>query len=347
MADAADLLVVGGGPAGLATAIEARLAGFDTLLIDRRKPPIDVACGEGLMPVGVERLQALGVEIPENERAPFYGIRYVRGDSTADARFAAGAGQGIRRSSLHRALVRRAEELGVRVRWGVAARGLRPDGIDSDDGALTAQWTVAADGRSSAVRQWAALDGRPAKRRRFGVRRHFRTADVPRMVEVHWSERAEAYITPVGPDVIGVAMLSAVTPVRFDTMILEFPDLRERLAGAEVVSRDRGAGPFGQRPRAVVRGTIALVGDASGCLDPITGEGISVALAEAHALVKSLERGRIEDYAAAHRRIMRVPRVLTALLLAAATRPRLRGRIVPALQAQPRVFSRLVRLAAR
>ena len=63
MTDAADLLVIGGGPAGLATAIEAQLAGIDTLLIDRRKPPIDVACGEGLMPAGVDGLLRLGVEL--------------------------------------------------------------------------------------------------------------------------------------------------------------------------------------------------------------------------------------------------------------------------------------------
>jgi flavin-dependent dehydrogenase len=120
----ADVLIVGGGPAGLATAIQARLAGFDALVVEQRKPPVEVACGEGLMPVGVERLLCLGVEIPNRERAVFRGIRYLDGKQAAEARFTKGFGLGIRRSTLHDALHRRAVAVGVELRWGERVRGL-------------------------------------------------------------------------------------------------------------------------------------------------------------------------------------------------------------------------------
>ena len=50
MKESTDVLVIGGGPAGLATAIAARMKGFDVTVVDGAKPPIDKACGEGLMP---------------------------------------------------------------------------------------------------------------------------------------------------------------------------------------------------------------------------------------------------------------------------------------------------------
>jgi flavin-dependent dehydrogenase len=341
-----DLLIVGGGPAGLATAIEARLAGFDTMLIDRRKPPIDVACGEGLMPVGVEHLRRLGIEITDQEGSVFRGIRYLDGDFTAEARFKEGCGLGIRRSSLHRALHRRAEQIGVRLRWGVTARQLKPNGVETDDGQLLARWLVAADGRLSKVRQWSDLEGRALTRRRFGVRRHYAVAPWSEYVEVYWAHRAEAYVTPVGTNVVGVAMLSSDTPIHFDRLLQNFPLLQKRLEGAQVETQDRGAGPFGQRPVAVVRDNLALVGDASGSLDPITGEGLSIAFAQAHALVQSINSGSIEEYAAEHRRILRIPRLLTRLLLVVEHRPWLRQRMIRAFASHPLLFDDLVDLVA-
>ena len=45
-----DALIAGGGPAGLAAAIALRQKGLDVLVADALWPPIDKACGEGLMP---------------------------------------------------------------------------------------------------------------------------------------------------------------------------------------------------------------------------------------------------------------------------------------------------------
>ncbi|MFN8627964.1 MAG: FAD-dependent oxidoreductase [Candidatus Binatia bacterium] len=114
----ADLVIVGGGPAGLATAICAAQRGLSAVVVERRGRPLDKSCGEGLMPGGVAALAAMGVEIPAAERAPFHGIRYVDGEIVADGRFANGPGWGIRRTALVDAMVARAQVLGVGLRYG-------------------------------------------------------------------------------------------------------------------------------------------------------------------------------------------------------------------------------------
>jgi flavin-dependent dehydrogenase len=342
--DETDLLVIGGGPAGLATAIRGRLAGLDTLVIDGAHPPIDRPCGEGLMPDGVQRLRQLGVEIPSDVRAVFRGIRYLDGGMVATGDFDGDHGYGLRRVELHRALSRRAEELGVRLGWGVRALALRPDGVECDTGVMRARWMVAADGRSSRMRSWAGLDGRLPRLKRFGVRRHFELEPWSEYVEVHWSDDAEAYVTPVGPRTVGVAMLWSGGAASFDSLLQAFPALAHRLEGSREVSRARGAGPFGHRARAVVRDNLALVGDASCCLDPITGEGVAVAFHQAFAVVSAIERGDLGLYAGAHRRILRAPLLLARLLLLAEQRPWLRRRVVRALTANTSLFGDLLSL---
>jgi flavin-dependent dehydrogenase len=342
--ESADVLVVGGGPAGLAVAIEARMAGLTAVVVDRRRPPVDAACGEGLMPGGVQRLTRLGVELPGAESAVFRGVRYLDGPVVAEARFPGGPGVGVRRTALHRALRERAEDLGADLRWGVKASGLRGDAVATDRGEIRGRWLVAADGRLSLMRRWSGIATSEPARRRFGVRRHYAVPPWSDRVEVHWADDAEAYVTPVGGGVVGVAVLSSAQPLDFDRLLRRFPDLARRLDGARAASRDRGGGPFGQRPAGVVRGRLALVGDAAGSLDPITGEGLSVAFGQAQAVIGAINAGELSRYAAAHHRLMRLPRRLTGLLLATERRPPLRRATIRLLAASPGLFARLVGL---
>jgi flavin-dependent dehydrogenase len=433
-APATDLLVIGGGPAGLATAIRARLAGMSVRVIERARPPIDKACGEGLMPDAVSRLEELGVELGPHESCRFRGIRYLDGEVSqvvAEGVFPGAGGMGVRRLHLHQALARRAAELGVELCWGVAARGLAPVAADAGlattpepamateppagpaamaatvadtagawlppaRGAYTdragleiaaARWVVGADGLRSRVRQWAGLAGPPARRRRFGVRRHFACPPWSDLVEVYWGPGCEAYVTPVGSRLVGVAMLwsddrrqgrrhgmpgdgeqgvanpaDGDAPTRepgdgepvFDRLLAHFPALASRLAGAPAASRDRGIGPLLQRVRGVCRSNVALIGDAAGYVDAITGEGLAVALHQSAALIevlaatpKAAGAPDLARYAAAHRRIGRLPDNMTALVLAIERRPWLRRRAVRALAAEPALFSRLLGIHAR
>jgi len=343
-----DLLIVGGGPAGLATAIRARLAGLGVAVLDRARPPIDKACGEGLMPDAVARLREIGV-VPRG--LPFRGIRYVDRGAVAEGVFPQvgpqAGGLGVRRTELHEALVRRAEEVGVDLRWGVKAEGLREGGVETDQGILAARWIVGADGLRSRVRQWAGLDGGAGFLLRYGVRRHFAMAPWNDFVEVYWGPGCEAYVTPVAPDQVGIAFLWSGRKADFDDLLASLPELRARVAGAPLASRDRGAGPLRQRARAVRKGNVALVGDAAGYFDAITGEGLAVALHESAALMEAIGSGDLGRYAAAHRRINRLPDLMTGLVLALERRPRLRARAVRALAAEPALFSRLLGVHAR
>ncbi|MGH3168452.1 MAG: NAD(P)/FAD-dependent oxidoreductase, partial [Trebonia sp.] len=268
-----DVLVAGGGPAGLATAICCARAGLSVTVAEPRAAPVDKACGEGLMPSAVQRLAALGVR-PEGH--PLRGIRYTtsgreasergvagpwlarRGAAgvSADALFRGDGGLGVRRTALHAALSARAAELGIPV---VAERvtGVRQsDGhvsahCDTGDGTggFEACYLVAADGLHSAVRRCCGLDPPPARHRRFGLRRHYRAAPWTDLVEVHWAAESEAYVTPVADDLVGVAILGGDGPGGFESRLAAFPALRQRLAGAVTASETRGAGPLRQDVR--------------------------------------------------------------------------------------------------
>jgi flavin-dependent dehydrogenase len=244
-------------------------------------------------------------------------------------------------------MLHRAEELGVEFRWKTSVRALHDTEVETEEGRFRGHWLVAADGRLSRLRTMAGIATSVPTRQRFGVRRHYQRAPWTDTVEVYWADECEAYVTPVGPEMVGVAVLSRTRPLVFDHQIQRFPTLVHRLVGAPIASRDRGAGPFGHRPSTVVRDRLALVGDASGSLDPITGEGVSVAIGQARALVRAISKGSISDYAADHRRIMRLPRLITELLLVAERRPRLRRWTIRVFAASPRLFSRLVNVIGR
>src|SRR4051812_47731 len=107
-----DILVIGGGPAGLAAAIAARRRGWDVTLTDARRPPIDKPCGEGLMPDSLAAASQLGIEIPASAGFPFQGIRFVDKSNSVAANFPRGEGRGIRRTVLHELLVDAAAKIG-------------------------------------------------------------------------------------------------------------------------------------------------------------------------------------------------------------------------------------------
>ncbi|MFQ5700217.1 MAG: NAD(P)/FAD-dependent oxidoreductase [Acidobacteriota bacterium] len=310
-----DLLVVGGGPAGLAAAIVARRLGLGVTVIDKRQPPIDKACGEGIMPDGVETLARLGVILPRDRVAAFGGIRYIEGGIMTTARFRAGSGLGVRRTVLHEALIGRARSLGVHLDWGRAVRRLSPDGVEADGSPVRGRWIVCADGHDSLCRRALGLDVSPIHER-FGIRRHFRVRPWADLVEVHWSDSCEIYVTPVAPDQVCVATLTRDTGLRLDEALRRFPALEKRLRHAAIISDDQGASTVFRRLPRVVSGRYALIGDASGSVDALTGEGVSLALRQALALGAALREGDLRAYGAAHARLMRLPAAMSRGMLA-------------------------------
>ena len=331
-----DLLVAGGGPAGLATAIHAARAGLEVVVAEPRPGPIDKACGEGLMPGAVRALDRLGVGVGGH---PLRGIRYLDEHRGAEALFAAHPGRGVRRTELHAALARRARELGVPV-LPLRVGQVRQDGSGVTAAGITARYLAAADGLHSPVRRQLALDLADPRPSRYGLRRHFTVAPWTDCVEVHWSPGAEAYLTPLGPELVGVAVLTAER-APFDVQLARFPRLARRLP-VTAAGPVRGAGPLRQRVRARVAGRVLLVGDAAGYIDALTGEGVSLALAAAAELVRCVRADRPQAYEQAWRRVSRRHRLLTDTLLWARHRPALADRIVPAATRLPSLFTLLV-----
>ncbi|MCX4722912.1 NAD(P)/FAD-dependent oxidoreductase [Streptomyces sp. NPDC090052] len=331
-----DVLVAGGGPAGLATAVHAALAGLEAVVVEPRASPVDKACGEGVMPGGVAALRALGVEA---EGRDLRGIRYLDGRRSVEAAFRGGTGLGIRRTVLHAALHERARELGVRMVTGkVGAVRQRTDSVSA--AGLTARWLVAADGLHSPLRRGLGLDLPGRSPGRYGLRRHYRCAPWTDFVEVHWSAYGEAYVTPVGEELVGVAVLSR-SRRGYDEHLAGFPALHAALRGPHA-STVRGAGPLRQRVRRRVAGRVLLVGDAAGYVDALTGEGIALALASAGAAVRCLAAGRPADYEGAWQRLTRRHRLLTGALLSFSGSPRTAGLVVPAAARLPAVFTAAV-----
>ncbi|MFD0023941.1 NAD(P)/FAD-dependent oxidoreductase [Streptomyces sp. NPDC058382] len=331
-----DLLVAGGGPAGLAAAIRAARLGLETVVVEPRVSPIDKACGEGIMPSGVAALRALGVEVSGHR---LRGIRYVDGARSAEAAFRGRTGLGVRRTELHAALHGRAMELGVRIVPGKVT-GVRQGHDRVDAGGLTARWLIAADGLHSPVRRELGLDGPGSAVRRYGQRRHYRIDPWTEFVEVHWSRCGEAYVTPLGDGLVGVAVLSRERRSHADHLTA-FPRLAASLLGRDA-GPVRGAGPLRRSALDRRAGRVLLVGDAAGYVDALTGEGVALALATAAAAVDALAAGRPQDYPGRWKSLTRRHRYLTEGLLMLARRPSTARLVVPAAQRAPAVFGAAV-----
>jgi menaquinone-9 beta-reductase len=337
-----EIVVIGGGPAGLATALAARQNGFEVCVVDRAQPPIDKACGEGLMPDGVAALRQLGVVLGTGHGLPFRGIRFADDQQIAEACFPGESGIGIRRTALHQILLDRAEATGIVIGWRVKVTGIEPEGIRIGDRFVRCRWIIGADGSLSQIRQWAGLVPVRDGSRRIGLRQHFRVKPWSDFVEVSWAEGCQAYVTPVGPDEVCVALLGRAQELCFTDLAVRFPQLRGRLENAEPIGGVRGGFSASTRLRRVTAGRIALVGDASCSIDAITGEGLTLAFRQAAALGASLAEGDLASYEATHRRICRMPFLMARLLLLMDDHEGLRKIALQALAARPRTFSRLI-----
>lgn len=337
-----DVVIVGGGPAGLAAALAARRSGFDVVVVDRAQAPIDKACGEGLMPDGLAALRELGVELGPDTGQPFAGIRFLDDEFETDAAFPNGYGLGIRRTRLHAILSQRATQAGVGLFWQPRVAGITPEGIVVGGQKIRSRWIIGADGLHSQTRDWAHIGVASRGVRRIGVRQHFRTRPWTNSVEVYWRNFCQAYVTPTGPDEVCIAIIGCEQYARIAQIPALFPKLAKRLSSAIPSSAERGSLSTTLKLSAVTNGRVALVGDASGCVDAVTGEGLAVAFRQAQALGVCLAAKDLARYEVAHRRLVRMPRLMARLLLLMDRDEILRKRTMRKLIARPQLFPRLL-----
>jgi flavin-dependent dehydrogenase len=340
-----DVFVIGGGPAGLATAIAARQRGMHVTVADGAEPPIDKACGEGLLPDGLAALERLGIHLSMSEGYPFVGIRFLRSSLSADASFPnGGRGLSIRRTTLHRIMTERAAQTGVELLWKTSVTGISEGGVHLGNKFVAARWIVGADGSNSRVRRWAGIEAGARPRLRYAFRQHFRVDYWTDHMEVHWGTDCQGYATGVGPEQVCVAVASRNPKLRLEENLERLSALHDHVRGAKLLSTERGALTGNRRLKRVWRGNVALIGDASGTVDAITGEGLGLSFNQAVVLAECLEARDLRRYQTEHRRLSVRPRAMARLMLTLDGRPRLQHRTLQVFQRRPDIFRRLVAL---
>jgi flavin-dependent dehydrogenase len=121
-----------------------------------------------------------------------------------------------------------------------------------------------------------------------------------------------------------------------------FPVLAGHLGRAEPDGPTSGAISMSTKLRSVVSSRIALVGDASGSVDAVTGEGLALAFRQANCLSTALAAGDLQSYDTRHRRMARMPLLMARILLVLDGDDRLRRMVFRSLAAHPRIFSGLL-----
>jgi len=337
-----DVFVIGGGPAGLAAAMAARLKGLRVMVADGNRPPIDKACGEGLMPDSIAAANRIGIVLPECEGLRFRGIRFHGEGHSVAADFPYGYGLGFRRTALHRHLVEQATRAGVEMLWSTPITGIGDNAVQAPGRRISTRWIVGADGSGSLVRRWAGLDRFSSNSRRFAYRRHFACKPWTEFMEIYWGDACQIYVTPIAREEVCVVLISRTPELRLTEALRRFPRLVPHLSGVVTSSNERGAVTATTRLKAVARGNVALIGDASGSVDAITGEGLCQAFQQSAALAGALAASDLAHYSQLHRRIAFRPALMADVMLTMDRSPFVRRRALSAMAAQPQCFASLL-----
>jgi menaquinone-9 beta-reductase len=309
-----------------------------------------IPCGFGcvLAGTGHQRIQSsrsllrLGVLLEGCETGTFHGIKFVGPENSVAAEFPQGGGLGIRRVLLHQLLLEQAQTCGVEMLWGARVSAIREDGVLVNGKAITCRWIVGADGQNSRVRDWAGLSAGRGRTQRFGLRQHFRVRPWSEYVEIYWGSHGQAYVTPVGSNEICVALISRPKFHSFREGLNEFPELAARLNDTDSSTRAMGALSISRQLKHVCRANVALIGEASGSVDAITGEGMALAFRQALALAPVLVAGDLSSYATAHSKINSLPEFMSRSMLLMDRSRWLRQRSLQALSRQPSLFARML-----
>lgn len=294
------------------------------------------------MPVGIACLDRLGVKVPR--LCDLAGVEYVLGDLRAGADFREGPGQVVRRLQLSQILHCPQAELVDNCQVQSVSRQGDWMEVQTSQGPWRCRLLVAADGLHSPIRHQLGMHSlRKNWLQRWGWRQHFALKPWNQRVEIHHSDGCEAYVSPAGPDMVGVAVLSH-KGLRRHNWLDAFPSFRERLT--EPLSPLAGLGPMWQSSRSVHEPGVLLLGDAAGYLDACTGEGLTLAFVQAEALGLQWQAGSgltfLPHYASSYRRIVRHYYQVTWGALLLARWPRLTAAVLRTWQENPGLLAQVL-----
>lgn len=338
-----DAVVVGGSVAGATAARELARRGLTVALVDKARFPRSKACGEGLLPHGVAALRESGIDV---EGCRVRGLRFVSpSGATAEADFPGGPGLVVRRDRFDERLFRAAAATS-----GVTAF----EGTVYEPARFPARWVIGADGLRSQFHRRPEFPAAPPAARRVGLSTHVRGLEIDRdRVEVLLHESGEVYLAPSDGDEALVACLfrqDALPPGpenedRVLHQLLSLPVLEGRTRGIAFTSPVLAVAPLGLRVSAVASTDTLLVGDAAGAPDPVTGEGMSLAVLSARAAAAAVVAGRPQEYERERRRLAAGSDWLGRWLLRAARYPKIADRVVGSLIEHPELFTKLLEIS--
>jgi flavin-dependent dehydrogenase len=226
--------------------------------------------------------------------------------------------------------------------WGTRVNGVEGETVLLDAAAVRSRWVIGADGQNSRVRRWADLDAARHESARYGFRRHYRVAPWTDHMEIYWGSGCQMYVTPVSSQEVCAAVISCDSHLRFDNALPQFPELGSRLARASACTVEQGSVSASRRLRQVFRDKTILIGDASGSVDAITGEGLSLSFHQSLALADALAGNDLEAFQAAHRRLARRPAFMAGLMLSLDRFAWLRSLALRGMAFEPAIFEKLL-----
>lgn len=342
MSSSSDVIIVGGGPAGLAAGIALRRRGARCTVVDFRRPPIDKACGEGLMPDSLSVLSELGVELPPGVGTLFRGIRFNYGSISVAGIFPTGVGIGMRRTALHEVLHEHAVDSGVQFVWDAKVALIDKHKLSINNVVISFDWLIGADGQNSHVRKWTGLDRGEKVSIRYGFRRHFKCSPWSDLVEVYWAKQGQMFVGPVANDEMCVAFLTSDHQLKLDQALPFFPELMERLKGVSHATTMMGAVTATRTLHRAADGNVALIGDASGSVDAVTGEGMALSFRQAIALANAIANADLSSYVVQQKEIARLPMHMAKLMLLLDRFPSIQKRVISTLSDTPDTFAKLL-----
>ena len=358
-----DCAIVGAGPAGSAAALYLSRARRSVALLDRAVFPRRKACGEGILPAGVNVLHELGAyEEAAAYGRLFRGVSYTTRDGReARSRFPCGVGLAVPRERLDHLLLRRAAKApGVRVLEASAMLSIEPAGglvrVRLENEVITARRLIAADGMTSPALKSLGVARRGPELKRWGLAARVTGVGASDFVEVFLLDGGELYLTPLpGSGRASIALLlehrtlaaGANREESFWALARSHPALAPRLARAALDGPIAGLGPLAAAPARCEDGAWLAAGDAAGAVDPLVGDGIGLALRSARLAARETDAalagtGTPGGYTRARSRLVRPKERLARFALAISRRPALARLVIRALRLFPSLFSVLL-----